>query len=262
MSGVFVGEPKLNTDHYSKLRIAHNPAPGLYSHPPPGARKERAAEDVRGAHAVHTHNPVCRRVRLDERGQAARLRRRDALARARAVRRHEAAHVRVRHAVEHRVAQRLRRRPRVGAHVPRGRGEVVRLADRVGERVRRDAHHPGQLVQVVPGVADDRAREHEDVSRAERPQHRPGAALGQDERQRDARNVRPVARVVVDDRRPVGHARDLVVPGAGTDEFSFLARRMGYPLGGEDKLAVDLDHHRQAVIRIVDWDEKVRLFRE
>lgn len=59
-----------------------------------------------------------------------------------------------------------------------------------------------------------------------------------------------------------GHARDLVVPGTGTDEFSFLARRMGYPLGGEDRLAVDLDQHRREVMRIVDWDEKVRFFRE
>jgi len=59
-----------------------------------------------------------------------------------------------------------------------------------------------------------------------------------------------------------GHARDLVVPSADSEEFSFLARRMGYPLRGEDRLAQDLEQHRQAVLKVVDWEEKVRRYRE
>lgn len=59
-----------------------------------------------------------------------------------------------------------------------------------------------------------------------------------------------------------GHARDLVVPEPDSEEFAFLARRMGYALGEESKLALELEHHRETVLRIVDWDEKVRRFLE
>ncbi len=55
-----------------------------------------------------------------------------------------------------------------------------------------------------------------------------------------------------------GNARDLVVPGDDSEEFLFLARRMGYATGEEHKLATDLQMHTSAVKRIVDWDSKVK----
>jgi len=48
-----------------------------------------------------------------------------------------------------------------------------------------------------------------------------------------------------------GNARDLVIPERNSEEFLFLARRMGYPAGEESRLAGDLVHHRTAVVRLV-----------
>lgn len=53
-----------------------------------------------------------------------------------------------------------------------------------------------------------------------------------------------------------GNARDLVVPERDSEEFLFLARRMGYPRGSESSLAEDLVHHRSVVVRLVDWESK------
>ncbi len=55
-----------------------------------------------------------------------------------------------------------------------------------------------------------------------------------------------------------GNARDLVVPGRAGQEFVSLARRMGYPPGRESRLAEDLVHHRTRVLRLVDWERKIR----
>ena len=55
-----------------------------------------------------------------------------------------------------------------------------------------------------------------------------------------------------------GNARDLVVPERGGEEFLFLARRMGYPRDGESRLAEDLVHHRSVVVRLVDWQSKIK----
>ncbi len=55
-----------------------------------------------------------------------------------------------------------------------------------------------------------------------------------------------------------GNARDLVVPDQDSEEFLCLARRMGYPTGGEQALAEDLQKHTSAVKKIVDWESKVK----
>ena len=55
-----------------------------------------------------------------------------------------------------------------------------------------------------------------------------------------------------------GHARDLVVPVRKSEEFLFLARRMGYTRRKESRLAEDLAHHRSAVLHYVDWEAKVK----
>jgi glutamate-ammonia-ligase adenylyltransferase len=55
-----------------------------------------------------------------------------------------------------------------------------------------------------------------------------------------------------------GNARDLVVPERNSEEFLFLARRMGYPMGSESRLAENLVHHRSAVVRLVDWQSKIK----
>ncbi|MFH1071784.1 MAG: hypothetical protein V1794_19355, partial [Candidatus Glassbacteria bacterium] len=55
-----------------------------------------------------------------------------------------------------------------------------------------------------------------------------------------------------------GNARDLVVPMRKSEEFLFLARRMGYPRGEESRLAEDLSRHRNLVLRFVDWEAKVK----
>ena len=51
-----------------------------------------------------------------------------------------------------------------------------------------------------------------------------------------------------------GNARDLTVPPAGTDEFAFLARRLGLGRANgrpaRDRLADDLDRHTAAVRRV------------
>ncbi|MBN2287903.1 MAG: hypothetical protein JXQ83_01125 [Candidatus Glassbacteria bacterium] len=57
-----------------------------------------------------------------------------------------------------------------------------------------------------------------------------------------------------------GNARDLVVPEAGSREFLFLARRMGYPQGSERKLAGELEKQRSLVCRLVDWEKKVERY--
>ena len=54
-----------------------------------------------------------------------------------------------------------------------------------------------------------------------------------------------------------GNARDLVIPDGKSQEFLFLARRMGYPSGGENRLAQELEHNRSLVCSLVDWDGKV-----
>ncbi|MBW7995039.1 MAG: hypothetical protein FVQ81_00420 [Candidatus Glassbacteria bacterium] len=59
-----------------------------------------------------------------------------------------------------------------------------------------------------------------------------------------------------------GNARDLVVPDAESEEFLFLARRMGYPTGEEGRLDLDMERHTTAVKRIVDWDSKAGLSQE
>ena len=59
-----------------------------------------------------------------------------------------------------------------------------------------------------------------------------------------------------------GHARDLVVPEPESEEFAFLARRMGYPLGEELQLVQDLENQRDTVKRLVDWDKKVEDYRQ
>jgi len=55
-----------------------------------------------------------------------------------------------------------------------------------------------------------------------------------------------------------GHSRDLVVPEMDSEEFLFLARRMGYPRGSESRLADDLVRHRSVVVRFVDWQNKIK----
>ncbi len=55
-----------------------------------------------------------------------------------------------------------------------------------------------------------------------------------------------------------GNARDLVVPERGSEEFLFLARRMGYSRGSESRLAENLAHHRTVVVRLVDWQSKIK----
>ncbi len=59
-----------------------------------------------------------------------------------------------------------------------------------------------------------------------------------------------------------GNARDLVIPDEKSQEFLFLARRMGYPSGGETKLARELEHQRSLVCRLVDWDSKVEKYHQ
>ena len=53
-----------------------------------------------------------------------------------------------------------------------------------------------------------------------------------------------------------GNAKDLTVPPAGTEEFAFLARRLGYSRGPDgrparERLAADLHHHTERVRRVV-----------
>ncbi|MEA1996954.1 MAG: hypothetical protein U9N45_04920, partial [Gemmatimonadota bacterium] len=55
-----------------------------------------------------------------------------------------------------------------------------------------------------------------------------------------------------------GNARDLVIPRRNSEEFYFLARRMGYTTGGESKLEEDLVFHRSKVAGLVVWEEKIR----
>ena len=55
-----------------------------------------------------------------------------------------------------------------------------------------------------------------------------------------------------------GNARDLVVPEQDSEEFLFLARRMGYSRGGESRLAENLVHNRTVVVRLVDWQSKIK----
>lgn len=57
-------------------------------------------------------------------------------------------------------------------------------------------------------------------------------------------------RSIIDALRIVrGHAKDLVLPDTGSDEFIFLARRMGYTeddwQGGANKLAADITRHME-----------------
>jgi glutamate-ammonia-ligase adenylyltransferase len=57
-------------------------------------------------------------------------------------------------------------------------------------------------------------------------------------------------RSVIDALRIVrGHAKDLVLPGIGSDEFIFLARRMGYTeddwQAGAKRLAADITRHME-----------------
>ena len=59
-----------------------------------------------------------------------------------------------------------------------------------------------------------------------------------------------------------GNARDLVLPERVSNEFIFLARRMGYEPGSEAKLAEDLVRHRTFVVRQVDWEKKSTEFDE
>jgi [glutamine synthetase] adenylyltransferase / [glutamine synthetase]-adenylyl-L-tyrosine phosphorylase len=59
-----------------------------------------------------------------------------------------------------------------------------------------------------------------------------------------------------------GNARDLLLPDQQSREFLFLARRMGYPQGGENGLSRDLEHHRSQICRLVDWDEKVERYNQ
>ena len=49
-----------------------------------------------------------------------------------------------------------------------------------------------------------------------------------------------------------GHARDLVLPPPAAEEFTFLARRMGYwnDQGTPAQLAQDIEHHMQQTARI------------
>ncbi len=76
---------------------------------------------------------------------------------------------------------------------------------------------------------------------------------------RDLRMAHDFLRRLINSLRILrGHARDLVVPGEDSEEFLFLARRMGYPTGEEHNLAVDLQRHTSAVKRIVDWESKVK----
>jgi glutamate-ammonia-ligase adenylyltransferase len=62
-------------------------------------------------------------------------------------------------------------------------------------------------------------------------------------------------RSVIDALRIVrGHAKDLVLPDTGSDEFIFLARRMGYTeddwQGGANKLAADIARHMKEALTI------------
>jgi glutamate-ammonia-ligase adenylyltransferase len=74
---------------------------------------------------------------------------------------------------------------------------------------------------------------------------RAGLLDGEYERLRDAYKFQ---RKLIDALRMVrGHAKDLTVPPADSEEFEFLARRLGY--GGETaRLAEDLERHTRAVL--------------
>jgi glutamate-ammonia-ligase adenylyltransferase len=66
-------------------------------------------------------------------------------------------------------------------------------------------------------------------------------------------------RLLIDALRIVrGHARDLVLPPMDSEEFTFLARRMGYweGRGSPAQLAVDIAHHMQQAARI--YQERFR----
>jgi [glutamine synthetase] adenylyltransferase / [glutamine synthetase]-adenylyl-L-tyrosine phosphorylase len=79
---------------------------------------------------------------------------------------------------------------------------------------------------------------------------------------RDLRAAHDFLRRLINSLRILrGNARDLVVPDQDSEEFLSLARRMGYPSGEEQVLAVDLHTHTSAVKRIVDWESKVKLSR-
>jgi glutamate-ammonia-ligase adenylyltransferase len=46
-----------------------------------------------------------------------------------------------------------------------------------------------------------------------------------------------------------GNARDLTVPGAGTEEYGFLARRLGFD-DDPGRLRIDLDRHVADVLTL------------
>jgi len=87
---------------------------------------------------------------------------------------------------------------------------------------------------------------------------RAGGYISQDEFQILIRAHEFLRRLINALRILRGNARDLVIPAFDSEEFFFLARRMGYPPGEESRLAEDLEHHRAAVIRVVDWEGKIK----
>ena len=110
-----------------------------------------------------------------------------------------------------------------------------------------DIEYTAQYLQVLHGhaVADLRTPNTlEALAAAERHRILPAGEA------RTLRNAYLFLRSVIDALRIVrGHAKDLVLPDTDSDEFIFLARRMGYTeddwQGGANKLAADIARHME-----------------
>jgi glutamate-ammonia-ligase adenylyltransferase len=117
-----------------------------------------------------------------------------------------------------------------------------------------DVEYHVQHLQIAHGAADPSVRRNS-TRKALQALHDGGYISDAD--YGDLRRAHDFLRRLINSLRILrGHARDLVVPEADSEEFLFLARRMGYPPGGEEKLAVELTQHTTAVKNIVDWDSK------
>ncbi|MGC1273525.1 MAG: glutamine synthetase adenylyltransferase [Planctomycetaceae bacterium] len=109
-----------------------------------------------------------------------------------------------------------------------------------------DTEYLVQGLQITHGGADATLRETNTLA-AMAALDRAGLLDGEYERLREAYKFQ---RKLIDALRMVrGHAKDLTVPPAESEEFEFLARRLGY--GGETGcLKEDIDRHTQTVLEL------------
>ncbi len=109
-----------------------------------------------------------------------------------------------------------------------------------------DTEYLVQGLQITHGAADSSLRETNTFA-AMAALDRAGLLEGEHDRLRDAYVFQ---RRLIDALRMVrGHAKDLTVPPAESEEFEYFARRLGY--GGETaRLTADIDRHTRTVLEL------------